>query len=187
MTWRVASEASHPDFGFLPELVESARADAGLRLPTVGSAGLREAGRLMTDSARRLAELGGHALRTGDLGGAKAAAAAALARDPNNPQAVAVNSAIKKYNTSAPASDEPELIDDIRLLGFHTTCCGFSAKWRCTIKKYRKLSRSRRSDRPASGQEVSFLDRREEFQQLGGIDTVLRCRACWVWHRFFLV
>lgn len=107
-SWKLLPEASSPDFGFLPQLVDMARPDAGLRLPTVGSAGLREASIVMTNSAERLAELGSHALRTGDLAGARNAAAAAAARDPGNPHAVAVRDAADKL-ASAPAGEEASL------------------------------------------------------------------------------
>lgn len=107
-SWKLVPEAANADFGFLPQLVDSARPDAGLRLPTVGSAGLREAALVMTNDAEQLAELGSHALRTGDLAGARSAAAAASARDPGNPLAVAVRDASEKL-ASAPAGDEASL------------------------------------------------------------------------------
>ena len=107
-SWKLIPEASSSDFGFLPQLVDAARPDAGLRLPTVGSAGLREASLVMTNDAGRLAELGSHALRTGDLAGARSAAAAATARDPGNPLAVAVRDAADKF-ASAPAGAEASL------------------------------------------------------------------------------
>ncbi|HRX78020.1 MAG TPA: VWA domain-containing protein, partial [Pirellulaceae bacterium] len=107
-SWRLTPEASSPDFGFLPQLVDNARPDAGLRLPTVGSAGLREAALVMTNNAEELAELGGHALRTGDIASARSAAAAAVARDPGNPHAVAVLDAADRF-TSAPADGEASL------------------------------------------------------------------------------
>lgn len=104
-SWRVVGEASSADFGFLPELVETARQDLGLRLPTAGSAALREAARVMNSSAEQLAELGGHALRTGDLPGARAAATAAIARDPANPQAVALQGAVERVARGGATTD----------------------------------------------------------------------------------
>lgn len=103
-SWKLSPEASSADFGFLPQLVDKARPDAGLRLPTIGSAGLREAAQVMTNNAKQLAELSGHALRTGNLAGARTAAAAAVARDPGNPRAVAVLDAADKF-ASAPAGE----------------------------------------------------------------------------------
>ncbi|MBI2478866.1 MAG: hypothetical protein HYV60_09595 [Planctomycetia bacterium] len=107
-SWKLTPEASSPDFGFLPELIDKSRPDAGLRLPTVGSAGLREAALVMTSSAEQLAELGSHALRTGNLASARSAATAAVARDPGNPHAVAVLDAADKF-ASAPAGGEASL------------------------------------------------------------------------------
>lgn len=110
-TWKLAPEASSPDFGFLPQLVDQARPDAGLRLPTVGSAGLREVAHVITSSAVGLAELGSHALRTGDVASARSAAAAAVARDPGNPHAVAVLDAADRYATAADGEGSLSLIN----------------------------------------------------------------------------
>jgi len=110
-SWQLASEASNPDFGFLPQLVATARADAGLKLPTVGSAGLREVAALMAKNAAQLAELGGHALRTGDLAGASTAAEAAIASDPGNPQAVAVQGAVNRYSQGGGGDEDLRLIN----------------------------------------------------------------------------
>ena len=104
-SWRVSGEASNVDFGFLPQLVEMARKDRGLSLPTAGSAALREAARLMTTGADQLAELGGHALRTGDLAGARTAAAAAISQDPTNPEAVALQNAVERVEKGGAATD----------------------------------------------------------------------------------
>ena len=110
-SWRVVAEASSPDFGFLPQLIETARQDMGLSLPTAGSEALREAARVMNTGASQLAELGGHALRTGDLAGARTAAAAAIARDPANPQAVALQGAVERVAGGGSAADA-----DLRLI-----------------------------------------------------------------------
>ncbi len=107
-TWNLKPEPTSPDFGFLPELVNKARPNAGLQLPTVGSAGLREAAHVLTSSAEQLAALGGHALRTGDLDAARSAASAAVARDPGNPHAVAVLDAAESFTATA-AGDEESL------------------------------------------------------------------------------
>ena len=103
--WKLSGEASSPDFGFLPELVGNARPDAGLRLPTVGSAGLRELAQVMTSGADRLTELGGHALRTGNLVGARSAADAAIARDPSNPEALVLRKAVDRIQSAKPGEE----------------------------------------------------------------------------------
>ena len=95
-TWQISGEPSNPEFGFLPQLVDTARENGGLGLPTVGSEGLAEAARVINAEAERLVELGGHALSTGDLAGAQSAAQAAAARDPGNPQAVALSGAVER-------------------------------------------------------------------------------------------
>ena len=96
LNWTVEPEATNPDFAFLIKLVEAARKDDGLSLPTVGSAGLREAALATHSSAEQLVKLGHAALATGNAAGAKAAADAALARDPSNPTAKALQSAAEK-------------------------------------------------------------------------------------------
>jgi hypothetical protein len=50
LTWNLAAERSNEDFGFLARLVDQARDNGGLTLPTVGSAGLREVARMMAGS-----------------------------------------------------------------------------------------------------------------------------------------
>jgi hypothetical protein len=89
--WQVTSEKSSLDFSFLPKLVELARADGGLKLPTMGSTGLREVAHVITTQADRIARLGSQALQSGDIDGAKTAVSAAIAHDPTNPTAVALH------------------------------------------------------------------------------------------------
>jgi hypothetical protein len=105
LNWNATPEASHPDFAFLPQLVEMSQKDDGVTLPTVGSAGLREAGRMMTASAQSLTKLGGAALASGDRNGAKVAAEMALARDPENQQARIIRQVALQ---DAPAADAAE-------------------------------------------------------------------------------
>ncbi len=47
LSWDLVAERSNEDFAFLPILVDQARDNGGLTLPTVGSAGLREMARLI--------------------------------------------------------------------------------------------------------------------------------------------
>jgi hypothetical protein len=110
---KVTPEKSNEDFAFLPRLIEVAQADGGVSLPTLGSAGLREAAAITMTSAEQLAKLGHDALAAGNVTGAVQAAEAALARDPKNPEAVAVREAARKMAASgkapAPKNAEPEL------------------------------------------------------------------------------
>jgi uncharacterized membrane protein YgcG len=89
--WTATPEASDREFSFLPQLIEDSRASQGLTLPTVGSAGLREVARLMSDSAEKLTALSTKALAVGDYAGAKTLANAALAHDPSNATADALD------------------------------------------------------------------------------------------------
>ncbi|MBM4094015.1 MAG: VWA domain-containing protein, partial [Planctomycetes bacterium] len=54
LIWDFAAERSSEDFAFLPALVDLARDDAGLTLPTVGWAGLQEAARVLLSGAADL-------------------------------------------------------------------------------------------------------------------------------------
>jgi hypothetical protein len=89
-SWTAAAEASHPDFAFLPKLVDAARIDQGVTLSTLGSAGLRFAARNLVRSADDLVELGQKALAMGNKSGAERVASEALRRDPQNPRAKAL-------------------------------------------------------------------------------------------------
>ncbi|MFO0882949.1 MAG: hypothetical protein U0894_01965 [Pirellulales bacterium] len=104
LTWQTSAEAPNPDFAFLPKLVETAERDGGLTLPTAGSAGLREAAVTIAGSASKLTELGHQALASGNKEGAAAAADAALARDPSNPEALALREVAKRDQVEAPAA-----------------------------------------------------------------------------------
>ena len=53
MTWTVTPGESNEDYSFLPLLVDSAKKDRGVTLPTVGTVGLKETGRLVSSSASR--------------------------------------------------------------------------------------------------------------------------------------
>ena len=110
---KIVPEKSNEDFAFLPRLTEVAQGDDGLSLPTVGSAGLRQAAAVTMTSAEQLAKLGHEALATGNVTGATQAAVAALARDPKNPEAIAVREAAKKMAATgrvpAVKNDDPEL------------------------------------------------------------------------------
>lgn len=111
LNWNVTAEKSTEDFAFLPRLVEVARQDRGLSLPTVGTAGLREAGIHTLQSAEQLAKLGQEALASGNTSGALHVAHAALARDPQNPGAIALREAAQRQAGIAPGAPkgEPDL------------------------------------------------------------------------------
>jgi hypothetical protein len=84
MNWPISAEPSNADFAFLPKLIELARKNRGMTLPTVGSSGLREMARVIVDGSNELAALGSQALATGNLKSARVLAEAAMSNDPNN-------------------------------------------------------------------------------------------------------
>jgi hypothetical protein len=114
---QVKPEKSNEDFAFLPRLIEVAQADGGLSLPTLGSAGLREAAAITMTSAEQLAKLGHEALAAGNVTGAAQAATAALARDPKNPEAIAVREAAKKMAAGGKAPARKNIEPELKLTG----------------------------------------------------------------------
>ena len=66
LKWDLAPETSSEEFAFLPGMVNDARGDNGVSLPTVGSVGLKEYARTRTAAADALSDLGETALRSGD-------------------------------------------------------------------------------------------------------------------------
>ncbi len=89
ITWQITPELANTEFSFLPGMIEDARKDSGLTLPTIGSEGLREFARVRTAEANRLSDLGETALAAGDRETARKLASAAinLSADPANTQA----------------------------------------------------------------------------------------------------
>jgi hypothetical protein len=93
LTFTMMPEKSNPDMAFVPRLVDVVKDTGGVTLPTVGTLGLREAGRVMMDAAESLTELGGRALASGDAEGARRLAGEALRNDPGSPEARALERA----------------------------------------------------------------------------------------------
>ncbi|MCH2183835.1 MAG: VWA domain-containing protein, partial [Mariniblastus sp.] len=102
MNWPLTTEESSIDFAFLPKLVDMAREDDGMTLPALGSAGLREIARVMSDNARELAKMGSQALANGDTESAKILAEAAIESDPNDPVAEALSQVAAKVGNNGP-------------------------------------------------------------------------------------
>jgi hypothetical protein len=96
LSWTVAAGEPNADFSFLAPLVDAAKADDGLRLATVGTAGLNEVRRMQSRTTETLAKLGGQAIATGNLQSAERLANEALRRDPNDPTALAVKKQLTK-------------------------------------------------------------------------------------------
>jgi len=102
---QVTPEASSKEFAFLPGMVREAYNDNGLRLPTLGSAGLREFAAVRTKKSDRLSDLAAQALITGDLTAAERLGQGAIANS-NNPEitrAVLTSIAKPQYRVQAKA------------------------------------------------------------------------------------
>ena len=103
LNWPVKSEASNSEFAFLPKLIEQARADSGVSMPTLGSEGLREAGRIILASSSDLTKLARQANARGASTNASMLATAALKNDPDNTEALI----LKKVSSTKSATPEP--------------------------------------------------------------------------------
>ena len=103
LAWTIPELKSDPNNGYLVTLVEQAKSDGGRTLPLIDSGSL--------STARRQIEAGGHgltyfaneALKGGNLESAKNLASAALSRNPNDKEALAIKDAIAKSAGGAPA------------------------------------------------------------------------------------
>jgi hypothetical protein len=84
LEWSVSPAEAKDDNSYLIPLVEMARANGGIDLPIVGTAGLLEARRTITAQARELTQLGRQAVASGDKQAAASFAREALKRDPQN-------------------------------------------------------------------------------------------------------
>ncbi|RCS54678.1 hypothetical protein DTL42_05995 [Bremerella cremea] len=105
-SWVAKPDETSDDHAYLPQLLEIARKNDGLNLPTVGSAGLRETASVLMASAEEYTRLGAQALAIGDKEGAARLAKAALEFDPNHPRAQAILEASKKPEAEEPKKEE---------------------------------------------------------------------------------
>ncbi|MDZ4847997.1 MAG: VWA domain-containing protein, partial [Pirellulaceae bacterium] len=101
LVWKAVREKSNPDFAFLMAVVEQAKSDKGLYLPTAGSDSLRGLSLSMSNNASHMVESGRFALQSGDTEGALRIADEALKRDPNNLEAQNLRDAIQQKMDSA--------------------------------------------------------------------------------------
>lgn len=111
LTWHVTPQTSE-DASFLPRLVELARRDNGLTMPTLGSAGLAETARLLQQSAKDLTRLGNQAVATGNVAQAKLLADEARHIDPNSEEAAILSRAVEKAQAGSPGEDTLRLVAD---------------------------------------------------------------------------
>ena len=94
LSWTTAPVATADDHSYLPELIDLARKDGGLSLPTVGSNGLKEMRRLVNVEAYSLLQLGKQAVAVGSYDQAEKLVAEALRLDPSNGEAKAIRTAV---------------------------------------------------------------------------------------------
>ena len=80
---QVKPESSSDEFAFLPGMIRDARDDNGLRLPTVGSDGLREFAAVRTRKSMHLSDLASQALDSGDISAAEKLGQGAITNSDN--------------------------------------------------------------------------------------------------------
>ena len=96
LEWSAEPSPSNDGNAYLAQLVDAARADGGITLPTVGTPGLRESGRLLNAGIDNLTDLAERAVAMGDVQSAKLMSDAVLRRDPGNVKAQTVERVIDK-------------------------------------------------------------------------------------------
>ena len=101
LEWNVTPKKSDAGYAYLPQVVQTAKADDGVTLPSVGSAGLAETGRIAEANVDNLTDLAERAVATGDIQAAQVASQAVLKRDPGNIKAKTVQRVIEKQGTAA--------------------------------------------------------------------------------------
>ena len=101
MSWPLSPEDSSDNFAFLPKLIQMARLNSGMTLPTVGSAGLREMARVLSIGSQQLTQLSAQAAVTGNYAAARTLAAEAGLRDPGNPEPELVESFVQEAEQDA--------------------------------------------------------------------------------------
>lgn len=96
LSWTVRPGDSNEDASYLVRLVDWAKVDQGASLPLVDLTSLDQARRAINVGAASFSRLSREALATGRPNDAERLAEAALARDPHNPEALAVKGAVAK-------------------------------------------------------------------------------------------
>jgi hypothetical protein len=114
LAWKIAPIATADDHSYLPELIELARKDAGISLPTVGSSGLKDMRRLVNVEAYSLLQLGKQAVAVGSYDQAEKLVDEALRLDPANGEAQAIRNAVLTARKEGKAG-QPH---DLKLVNF---------------------------------------------------------------------
>ncbi len=106
LSWGVLPEDSQEDHAFLAEVITAAKADDGLSLPTLGSAGLLETARLVGARMDQLTRLAERAIASGDHAAAQRIAQTVLQADPGNAQARTVQLVVEQSGGQSGPSDQ---------------------------------------------------------------------------------
>ncbi len=96
LAFSLPAATSNENNSYLVRLVERARADGGITLPLLGTASLTEAEKEISAGVRNLTHLAREALSEGNLADSERFVNAALRSDPNDSDALAVQSALAK-------------------------------------------------------------------------------------------
>jgi hypothetical protein len=99
--WTLQPREFGDDRAFLVQVVEMAEQDGGVTLPTLGTAGLLETGRLFQVQLDGLTSLAERAVATGDMTAAKLLSQAVLQKDPRNLQAQTVQRVVNRKQDEA--------------------------------------------------------------------------------------
>ncbi|MCA9231331.1 MAG: VWA domain-containing protein, partial [Planctomycetales bacterium] len=112
LSWTAEPEASQDDHAFLTQVIDIAESDAGMSLPTVGSAGLMETARLVGAQMDQLTRLAERAVSAGDREAAQRIAQNVLRADPGNAQARTVQHVAEELVAEelAPAGQVGEVV-----------------------------------------------------------------------------
>ncbi|MGA2257937.1 MAG: VWA domain-containing protein, partial [Thermoguttaceae bacterium] len=103
LAWDIPELKSDAKNGYLVTLVDQAKSDGGRTLPLIDSASLSTAKREIEAGGRGLTYFANEALKGGNLESANNLAGAALSRNPNDKEALAVKDAIAKNASGVPA------------------------------------------------------------------------------------
>lgn len=111
LAWSAEAPASNEDNAYLATLVDSARADGGLSLTTLGSSGLAETARAIRHKTEQLTRLAEQAVALGDTEGAAQISQAVLRRDPGNLRAKTVQQSNSEEGLSLVRTAQLEVLE----------------------------------------------------------------------------
>jgi hypothetical protein len=130
LQWNVTAQDGADDYAFLSRLVEMARRDQGVTLPTLGTESLREIRRLIVAGAEDLTKLSQQTLAAGNAAGAALLAEEAMRRDPANTTAEALQRAAKRTTTRNAQVVETPVAQATPFSGPRSGCC-HAGRGRC--------------------------------------------------------